>query len=551
MAYVDLNNKLDWALSFQRTGKFPLDRSSMFSSYADALDYAKQDGTDDRGLGGTSYIGQIITVYGPGQDGSTEEVAAYVITAVGSGAALTKLAATTASGDLAADVAQLQSQVGQLQTSVGDLEDKDSPSRTEFTTLNSQVTTNTEGLTEADSRISVLETKIEGLTGAMHFVGTSTTDPSTGTVTIEDKPDYQAAAGDIVLYGSKEYIYDGTQWTEFGDEGSHLTQGQADARYVQLTAYNSQISALQTKDTELDGKITTLETAGYITETVADGKYVAQEDGKSLVNDTLITKLTNSVEIDSVNAAEFTIGSEDKELSINAIEQSKVTGLVSALQNKADDADVTALGERVTAIEGQEDTWNAKYDKPASGIPLTDLTTSVQASLALADSALQSVPQATEEVLGGIKATAKTAADTGYTQEVKIDATTGKLYAQAPELPSVDTSMSDSSTNAVQNKVIKAYVDAETTRAKAAEQALSTRVTAIEDKEATWDAKYTKPASGIPSTDLASAVQTTLGNVATNTSAIETLQEANTQLDSRLDTIEGQLPNFITYEEIV
>lgn len=35
-------------------------------------------------------------------------------------------------------------------------------------------------------------------------------------------------------------------------------------------------------------------------------------------------------------------------------------------------------------------TWNAKYDKPSEGIPKTDLATSVQASLGLADSALQS-----------------------------------------------------------------------------------------------------------------------------------------------------------------
>ena len=33
----DFNSKLDWAMPFQRTGKFPLDRSSMFDSYEDAV----------------------------------------------------------------------------------------------------------------------------------------------------------------------------------------------------------------------------------------------------------------------------------------------------------------------------------------------------------------------------------------------------------------------------------------------------------------------------------------------------------------------------------
>ena len=39
-SFVDNPNKLDWAMSFQRTGTFPLDRSSMFSSKADAENYA-------------------------------------------------------------------------------------------------------------------------------------------------------------------------------------------------------------------------------------------------------------------------------------------------------------------------------------------------------------------------------------------------------------------------------------------------------------------------------------------------------------------------------
>lgn len=58
-------SKLDWAMPFQRTGKFPLDRTDLFSSYADAVKYAAGNTSDpdSRGLCGTSYIGQIVTVY--------------------------------------------------------------------------------------------------------------------------------------------------------------------------------------------------------------------------------------------------------------------------------------------------------------------------------------------------------------------------------------------------------------------------------------------------------------------------------------------------------
>lgn len=62
-SFVDIPKKLDWAMSFQRTGAFPLDRSTMFSSKADAILYAKGDGTDARGLGGTSFVGQVISVF--------------------------------------------------------------------------------------------------------------------------------------------------------------------------------------------------------------------------------------------------------------------------------------------------------------------------------------------------------------------------------------------------------------------------------------------------------------------------------------------------------
>lgn len=48
---------------------------------------------------------------------------------------------------------------------------------------------------------------------------------------------------------------------------------------------------------------------------------------------------------------------------------------------------------------------------------------------------------------------------------------------------------------------------------------LSDRVDAIEGKETSWDSKYSKPASGIPKTDLASAVQVSLDRVDTLTDA--------------------------------
>jgi hypothetical protein len=56
---------MPWSTFFTRTADIPLDRSSMFGSYDDALKYAKGDEADpdERKLVSASYIGQTITVY--------------------------------------------------------------------------------------------------------------------------------------------------------------------------------------------------------------------------------------------------------------------------------------------------------------------------------------------------------------------------------------------------------------------------------------------------------------------------------------------------------
>ena len=98
-------SKVDWAFPFQRTGPFPLDRSSVFSSFADAEKYALGAGGDERQLSGSAYIGQIVSVY---EDGETPTVSAYVI---GPTRTLLKLAATTSTGDISQDILRLEGMI--------------------------------------------------------------------------------------------------------------------------------------------------------------------------------------------------------------------------------------------------------------------------------------------------------------------------------------------------------------------------------------------------------------------------------------------------------
>ena len=115
-------SKLDWAFPFERKGGFPLDKSALFSSLEDAQKYASGSATDERKLGGTSYVGQIISVYEPANEeaGTSASVNAYIITPA---RGLVKLAATTASGDVAGDIADLQGKVNAIFADIEALEE--------------------------------------------------------------------------------------------------------------------------------------------------------------------------------------------------------------------------------------------------------------------------------------------------------------------------------------------------------------------------------------------------------------------------------------------
>lgn len=86
-----------------------------------------------------------------------------------------------------------------------------------------QATTNT----NLGNRITALENQIGGVTGAMHFLGTTSTavsDGGTQAPTIDGTavPTANLKNGDVVLYGQQEFIWNGTKWELFGDEGSYV-----------------------------------------------------------------------------------------------------------------------------------------------------------------------------------------------------------------------------------------------------------------------------------------------------------------------------------------
>ncbi len=68
-----------------------------------------------------------------------------------------------------------------------------------------------------------IESIQRAISGGMSFIGQTTTeivDQSTNNPITISGSSYTAVAGDLVVYGTKEFVFDGDKWIEFGDLGS-------------------------------------------------------------------------------------------------------------------------------------------------------------------------------------------------------------------------------------------------------------------------------------------------------------------------------------------
>ena len=166
----------------------------------DILD-AKQDNLTFDGTynASTNKVATVSTV--------TNAIEALDYTASGMGAGKTLATLTEVDGVIAAtfqDISITASQVSDAGTAI---------TANVATSAIADNDTSADLTTKAQVATYVAE-KTAGLTGAMHYKGeVAAIPPATGT--------YES--GDVVLLASssKEYIYDGTSWTEFGDEGSY------------------------------------------------------------------------------------------------------------------------------------------------------------------------------------------------------------------------------------------------------------------------------------------------------------------------------------------
>ena len=331
-------NKLDWAMSFQRTGKFPLDRSSMFESVADATAYAKGDGSDSRALGGTSYVGQVITVF------ENDVVTVYKINAdrtlgeVGKATSgdeksihLTEEGILALYGfDAATDNQQLRVKVvdgeKQLEWYSPDTSTVDGL-QAAVKTLQDTVGDSTKGLVKTVADQGEKITAIEGkLTGALHYKGSCKFAelPAEGNTqgdvwNVEDAGGKDAHGNDI--HAGDNVIWNGTGWD--------VSTGTID-----LSSYDTSAQVTEKVDAakeELQGKIEEVANAATKVEASETNGNV-KVDSKEVKVYTLPTATADAlggIKVSAAGTADKVVLDAEGVAGIDKVSASKIDGVVA------------------------------------------------------------------------------------------------------------------------------------------------------------------------------------------------------------------------------
>ena len=220
---------------------------------------------------------------------------------------------------------------------------------------------------------------LANLNGAMRFKGVKESLPA-------DSSGY--ISGDVIIVGTKEYVFDGTNWVELGDETTAGTlisgikgsstgsaaktvtahtqaNGVVTLTYSDIAIAESQVAGLTNKLTTMQGEIDAEETRAAAAEK-------ANADAIKVINGTDTGKSMRQVagEVATggleglTNANIQTLGQDETALVVSQnngavtvtkqkiqIAESQVTGLTAALALKATEADLTAAENRIKANE--------------------------------------------------------------------------------------------------------------------------------------------------------------------------------------------------------
>ena len=148
-----------------------------------------------------------------------------------------------------------------------------------------------------------VDTATAGLTGAMHFVGEAAvaiTPYSSVDPRINGYNFGGAQAGDVILYGQQEYVWDGGQWVLLGDEGSYAVKGSIKNADIAADAEIDQ-SKIAGLDTSFDSKVDKIEGKTLSSNDFTDELKQKLEDiGTNAETNVIEHIMVNGVEVPSV-----------------------------------------------------------------------------------------------------------------------------------------------------------------------------------------------------------------------------------------------------------
>lgn len=330
--------KLNFAVAFNPQTAFPLDARYYFDSLS-AAQTAAEGAVEVGSASGTYFFGQTVvvvessvaTLYVIQPDKTLKPVGSTVL---GDGKSITvvegkvQLVGFTEaqpgqqprigdSGSLewytpdASTVEGLQQTVGQLQSDVSELQ-------SDVGTINDTL--------ETKANVSDIYTKAQ--TDEKIAAAISSTYKPSGSVTFETLPVASAETlGNVYNVTNAFTAGEGFITDEVGQSypaDTNVAVVEVDGQYL----YDALSGFV-----DLTDYLTTTEAAETYATITQLGNKVDKVSGSSLVQDTLIAKLTNLLNIQSVAEGELEV-SEEGQLSIIAIAQSQVTGLMDALANK-------------------------------------------------------------------------------------------------------------------------------------------------------------------------------------------------------------------------
>ena len=305
-------NYMALPLKIRRGNPLPLDESAVWYDLGEMQTYAASNPV--------AYVGQILVHV----DEAQTSVTAYMIQNTAGN--LIKLAATTASGDLTSDVLKLQGEVTALKTAVGTkapesaivaadvwaaIEEVKAAYEAADTAIRQGLTTNYYNKTDADKKI---DEKIAAAVSAAY------------------KPGGSVAFSELAALLTKENLGKVYNITDEFTTNENFVEG-AGKKYPAGT--NVACIDVGGESYKWDVMTGVMDLSGYATtEALTTGleKKVDKVEGSSLVQDTLIQKLTNMKAINTVSE-ELEVTPEG-ELQVKAVAQEKVTGLADALAGK-------------------------------------------------------------------------------------------------------------------------------------------------------------------------------------------------------------------------